>query len=43
MQALSRQVYPVARLIVINDVGHLMYLEKPTEFSRIVIDFLEKQ
>jgi len=34
---------PRARLIVINDVGHLMYLEKPTEFSRIVIDFLEKQ
>jgi pimeloyl-ACP methyl ester carboxylesterase len=26
---------------VISDVGHLMYLEKPAEFSRIVIEFLE--
>lgn len=34
---------PRARRIVITDVGHLMYLEKPTEFSRIVIEFLEKQ
>ena len=33
---------PRARRIVINDVGHLMYLEKPAEFSRIVIAFLEK-
>ena len=34
---------PSARRVVINDVGHLMYLEKPAEFSRIVIEFLEKQ
>jgi pimeloyl-ACP methyl ester carboxylesterase len=34
---------PGARLIVINDVGHLMYLEKPAEFSRIVIGFLQNQ
>ena len=34
---------PRARLIVISDVGHLMYLEKPAEFSRIVIEFLENQ
>jgi 3-oxoadipate enol-lactonase len=34
---------PRSRLVVINDVGHLMYLEKPTEFSQIVIGFLEKQ
>jgi pimeloyl-ACP methyl ester carboxylesterase len=34
---------PRARFVVINDVGHLMYLEKPAEFSRIVIGFLEKQ
>ena len=33
---------PLARRVVINDVGHLMYLEKPAEFSRIVIEFLEK-
>jgi pimeloyl-ACP methyl ester carboxylesterase len=33
---------PRARRIVISDVGHLMYLEKPTEFSRVVIEFLEK-
>ena len=29
--------------VVVNDVGHLMYIEKPAEFSRIVIGFLEKQ
>ena len=34
---------PRARRVVINDAGHLMYLEKPAEFSRIVIEFLEKQ
>lgn len=34
---------PRARRIVISDVGHLMYLEKPAEFSRVVIEFLEKQ
>jgi len=28
---------------VITDVGHLMYIEKPAEFSRIVISFLESQ
>ena len=33
---------PRARRVVINDVGHLMYLEKPAEFSRIVIEFLKK-
>ena len=27
--------------IVVPDAGHLMYLETPEEFSRIVIDFLE--
>lgn len=34
---------PRARRVVISDVGHLMYLEKPAEFSRIVVEFLEKQ
>jgi 3-oxoadipate enol-lactonase len=34
---------PRARRLVISDVGHLMYLEKPAEFSRIVIEFLEGQ
>ena len=34
---------PRARLVVISDVGHLMYIEKPAEFSRIVISFLENQ
>lgn len=34
---------PRARRTVISDVGHLMYLEKPNEFSRIVIEFLEQQ
>src|SRR5215470_17334811 len=32
---------PSARLVVISDVGHLMYLEKPAEFSRIIIEFFE--
>jgi pimeloyl-ACP methyl ester carboxylesterase len=34
---------PRARRVVISDAGHLMYLEKPAEFSRIVIEFLENQ
>jgi 3-oxoadipate enol-lactonase len=34
---------PRARRMVISDVGHLMYLEKPGEFSQIVIEFLENQ
>lgn len=33
---------PNARRVVVSDAGHLMYLEKPAEFSRIVIEFLEK-
>lgn len=32
-----------SRRVVISDVGHLMYLEKPAEFSRIVIKFLEDE
>lgn len=32
-----------ARRVVISGVGHLMYLEKPGEFSRIVIGFLTGQ
>jgi pimeloyl-ACP methyl ester carboxylesterase len=34
---------PRARRLVISDAGHLMYLEKPAEFSRIVIEFLENR
>ena len=34
---------PRARRVVISKVGHLMYLEKPEEFSRIVIGFLKSQ
>lgn len=30
-----------SRRMVINDVGHLMYMEKPDEFSRVVIGFIE--
>jgi pimeloyl-ACP methyl ester carboxylesterase len=30
-----------SRRIVVSDVGHLMYLEKPEEFTGIVIGFLE--
>jgi 3-oxoadipate enol-lactonase len=34
---------PRARRVVIADVGHLMYLEKPAEFSHTVIEFLENR
>jgi pimeloyl-ACP methyl ester carboxylesterase len=33
---------PRARRVVVNDVGHLMYLEKPAEFSTLVIEFIER-
>jgi 3-oxoadipate enol-lactonase len=32
---------PSARRIVLAGVGHIMYLEKPAEFSRWAIDFIE--
>jgi 3-oxoadipate enol-lactonase len=32
---------PGARRVVVEDAGHLMYLEKPVEFSRLVIGFIE--
>ena len=34
---------PRAHRVVISDVGHLMYLEKPAEFTRTVTAFLENQ
>jgi 3-oxoadipate enol-lactonase len=33
---------PRAHRMVVKDVGHIMYLEKPAEFSRLVIDFVEQ-
>lgn len=33
---------PRARRVVLKDVGHLMYLENPAEFSRLVIGFIEQ-
>jgi 3-oxoadipate enol-lactonase len=33
---------PRARRVVVSDVGHIMYLEKPAEFSRLVIGFIEQ-
>jgi 3-oxoadipate enol-lactonase len=33
---------PRARRVVLQDVGHLMYLEKPADFSRVVIAFIEQ-
>jgi 3-oxoadipate enol-lactonase len=33
---------PNSRRVVIAGTGHIMYLEKPTEFSRLVIDFIEQ-
>jgi pimeloyl-ACP methyl ester carboxylesterase len=32
---------PNSRRIVVSDTGHLMYLEKPEEFTQIVVHFLE--
>jgi pimeloyl-ACP methyl ester carboxylesterase len=32
---------PRSRRVVLKDVGHLMYLEKPQEFSDLVISFIE--
>jgi 3-oxoadipate enol-lactonase len=31
-----------ARRVVVAGTGHIMYLEKPTEFSRLVINFIEQ-
>jgi pimeloyl-ACP methyl ester carboxylesterase len=28
--------------VVVKDVGHIMYLEKPAEFNRLVIGFIEQ-
>ncbi|HEY3929931.1 MAG TPA: alpha/beta hydrolase [Candidatus Koribacter sp.] len=33
---------PNSRRVVVEGTGHLMYLEKPDEFSRIVVPFLEE-
>ena len=30
-----------SRRVVLSDAGHLMYLEKPDEFTRLVIGFIE--
>jgi pimeloyl-ACP methyl ester carboxylesterase len=32
---------PNSRRIVVEDAGHLMYLEKPEEFTRLVIAFIK--
>lgn len=32
---------PGARRVVVEGVGHIMYLEKPAEFSRLAIGFIE--
>jgi len=32
---------PGARRIVMDGAGHLLYLEKPAEFARLAINFLE--
>ncbi|MBO0695449.1 MAG: alpha/beta hydrolase, partial [Verrucomicrobia bacterium] len=33
---------PNARRVVVEGVGHIMYLEKPAEFSHLVINFIEQ-
>jgi len=32
---------PGSKRVVVTDAGHLMYLEKPEEFSRVVIAFID--
>ena len=32
---------PRSRRVVVKDAGHLMYLEKPKEFSDLAIAFIE--
>jgi pimeloyl-ACP methyl ester carboxylesterase len=32
---------PNARLEIIKDSGHMSFIEKPSEFNRVVSDFLE--
>jgi len=41
MQAQSKPEYH-GRAVVIAGVGHIMYLEKPAEFSRLTISFIEQ-
>lgn len=31
---------PAARLVEMNDVGHFLIMEQPSEFTRLVLDFL---
>ncbi len=33
---------PNSRRVVVAGTGHIMYLEKPTEFSRLIINFIEQ-
>jgi len=33
---------PNSRRVVIRDAGHLMYLDLPEEFSRVVVHFLQE-
>jgi pimeloyl-ACP methyl ester carboxylesterase len=33
---------PNSRRVVVEGVGHIMYLEKPSEFSHLVISFIEQ-
>jgi 3-oxoadipate enol-lactonase len=33
---------PNSRRVVVTGTGHIMYLEKPTEFSRLVINFIQQ-
>ena len=32
---------PGSKRVIIPETGHLMYLEKPEEFSRVVITFID--
>jgi len=32
---------PGSKRVVVTDAGHLMYVEKPEEFGRVVITFID--
>lgn len=37
-----RKVFPQARMLVVEDTGHLLYEERPEEFNRVLIESLRE-
>ncbi len=40
--SLIRKIFPLAKIRVVEGVGHWVHAEAPREFSKIVLDFLEE-